>query len=461
MKTHLPITLVFILHSFFILQAQNFEIDTQLFASGLNQPLGIENVGDSRLFIPEKPGTISIVNANGSVEPTPFLDITNLVTTNGERGLLGLAFHPNYTTNGYFYVNYTNTSGNTVISRFSVSADNPNLADENTEIQLLTYNQPFTNHNGGDLTFGPDGMLYIASGDGGSGGDPGERAQSLNTLLGKILRLNVDIAAPYIPNNNPFVNDGDNQTLGEIWAYGLRNPFRISFDSANGDFWIGDVGQNEIEEINKVTQNPAAVNYGWRCFEGNSTYDDTSDCLNSFSPHTPPIIDYTQTNGRCSVTGGRVYRGPDFSNLTGVYIFADFCSGELASIDTSQNVNFTTPTNGSSFVGFGTNDTNMLFVADIGGSIYKIVDNIALGVHSQNDTPAITITPNPTQSSFNISLLEDYAQVEIFDISGQQVLQKRVNKDEAIQVSNLAEGLYIVRIISPTGKHSVKKLIKY
>ena len=136
MKTHLPITLVFILHSFFILQAQNFEIDTQLFASGLNQPLGIENVGDSRLFIPEKPGTISIVNANGSVEPTPFLDITNLVTTNGERGLLGLAFHPNYTTNGYFYVNYTNTSGNTVISRFSVSADNPNLADENSELQL-------------------------------------------------------------------------------------------------------------------------------------------------------------------------------------------------------------------------------------------------------------------------------------------------------------------------------------
>jgi glucose/arabinose dehydrogenase len=461
MKTHLRISLLLTLLPFFVLQAQNFEIDTQLFATGLNQPLGIENVGDSRLFIPEKPGTISIVNSDGSVESTPFLDITNLVSTNGERGLLGLAFHPDYNTNGYFYINYTNTSGNTIISRFSVDASNPNLADENSEVQLLTYSQPFSNHNGGDLTFGPDGMLYIASGDGGSGGDPGERAQSLNTLLGKILRLDVDLDAPYIPSSNPFVNDGDTETLGEIWAYGLRNPFRISFDSANGDFWIGDVGQNEIEEINKVTQNPAAVNYGWRCFEGNSTYDATSDCLNSFSPHTPPFIDYIQTNGRCSVTGGRVYRGPDFSNLTGVYIFADFCSGELASIDGSQNVSFISPTNGSSFVGFGTNNLNMLFVADIGGSIFKIVDNVALGVNSQSTILPVNIAPNPTRTSFNITLEEDSAQLEIFNINGQQVLQKYVNKDEAIEVSHLAEGLYIVKIKSPSGKHSVKKLIKY
>ena len=238
MKTHLPITLVFILHSFFILQAQNFEIDTQLFASGLNQPLGIENVGDSRLFIPEKPGTISIVNANGSVEPTPFLDITNLVTTNGERGLLGLAFHPNYTTNGYFYVNYTNTSGNTVISRFSVSADNPNLADENTELQLLTYNQPFANHNGGDLTFGPDGMLYIASGDGGSGGDPGERAQSLNTLLGKILRLNDDGT---IPDDNPFSDS-------PVYSLGHRNPQGMTWDD-DGNMFVAEIGPEKNDEI--------------------------------------------------------------------------------------------------------------------------------------------------------------------------------------------------------------------
>jgi glucose/arabinose dehydrogenase len=243
------------------------EIELEQFATGFTNPIEIVHAGDSRLFVVEQGGIIRILNADGSVNPNPFLNISNLVSTGSEQGLLGLAFHPDYDDNGYFYVNYTNTAGHTVVARYSVNPTDPSLADATSQLPLLTINQPYENHNGGCLRFGPDGYLYIATGDGGSGGDPENRAQNLETLLGKILRIDVDNGNPYVvPATNPFMGVGG---ADEIWAYGLRNPWKFSFNRNNGDLWIADVGQNAVEEINKVVSNPGGLNYGWRCYEGN------------------------------------------------------------------------------------------------------------------------------------------------------------------------------------------------
>ena len=441
-------TLFCLFTSMMSLSAQDYEIDTQFYVGGLNQPLGVENVGDDRLFVIEKAGTIAIVDGNGDVLPNKFLDITNLTSTNGERGLLGLAFHPDYSVNGLFYVNYTNTAGNTVIASFEVNPSNPNDALENSRVELLTYDQPFSNHNGGDVTFGDDGMLYIASGDGGSGNDPMENAQNLNSLLGKILRLDVDNAPTYIPNDNPYVADDDDMTLPEIWAYGLRNPFRMSFDSMNGDFWIGDVGQNAIEEINKVENNPAAVNYGWRCFEGNSTADSSSDCLNTSSPATAPLVDYPQTQGRCSVTGGRVYRGSQFQSLQGIYVFADFCTNELGVVDDTNTITFRSTTSGGSFTGFGVDNNDELYVTSIGGTIYRVVDNLTLGINSQPTSTGFAVLPNPAHDSFRIDTDLQSTIVVITNMTGQQVLRTSVLENENINVSALAQGLYFVSVLN-------------
>src|SRR5690606_5043623 len=212
-------TLVFFIITPICLNAQDLELE--LFAGGFDSPLELKHAGDDRLFVVERGGLIKILNSDGTVNPTPFLDISSITTSGGERGLLGLAFHPDYNINGHFYVYYINLSGNTQISRFTVSGD-PDVADSSSELQMLSFTQPFTNHNGGHLAFGPDGMLYIASGDGGSGGDPQNNSQTLSTLLGKILRLDVDAPAPYIPADNPFIDNPS--VLDEIWAYGVRNP---------------------------------------------------------------------------------------------------------------------------------------------------------------------------------------------------------------------------------------------
>ncbi|NNK74167.1 MAG: hypothetical protein HKO94_13340, partial [Flavobacteriaceae bacterium] len=250
-------------------------IELELIASGFNAPLSIQNAGDSRLFIVERAGLIKIINPDGSINPVPFLDIDDKVVTPGgvgdEGGLLGLAFHPDYSSNGYFYVHYINNDIDSVISRFSVNTSNPDLADAESESVILNIFQPQPNHNGGDLAFGPEGFLYIAMGDGGSPADSDNNGQRLDTLLGKILRIDVNSDSPYaIPPTNPFVNDGDLNTLGEIWAYGLRNPWRISFDAFNGDLWIADVGQGVSEEINLASAGIGGQNYGWRCYEGSS-----------------------------------------------------------------------------------------------------------------------------------------------------------------------------------------------
>ena len=253
-------------------------INLQQIATGFNRPVDIVHAGDNRLFIVEQNnGRIRIMDQDGNINPTNFLDIGSRVgSTANEQGLLGLAFHPNYASNGYFYVNYTATNGNTNISRFTVSA-NPDVANANSEVILLTVSQPYNNHNGGGIKFGPDGYLYIGMGDGGSGGDPGNRAQNTTNLLGKMLRIDVDGGSPYsIPVDNPFVNNGS--VSNEIWAIGVRNPWRFSFDRQTGDLWIADVGQGDWEEIN---MQPAASNggenYGWRCYEGNIAFE-TAGC---------------------------------------------------------------------------------------------------------------------------------------------------------------------------------------
>jgi glucose/arabinose dehydrogenase len=288
-------------------------------------PVAITHAGDGsgRLFITLQEGRVMIFN--GTLLPTPFLDISSLVSCCGERGLLSVAFHPNYATNGFFFVNYTNTLGNTVVARYQVSAD-PNVAASGSARFILGARQPFANHNGGQLQFGPDGYLYIGLGDGGAGGDPGNRAQNLGLLLGKILRINVDGALPYtIPPDNPFV--GNPNARPEIWAYGLRNPWRFSFDRHTGHLFIGDVGQGAFEEVDfQLGNSLGGENYGWRLMEGKHCFNPARNCRNPSLKL--PILEYSHTEG-CAITGGYRYRGVQFPQLVGTYLFADFCNGQI------------------------------------------------------------------------------------------------------------------------------------
>jgi len=308
------------------------ELELVPVASGLSTPVVVTNAGDgsNRLFIVEKVGRIRIVE-NGALLATPFLDIDPIVNSGGsEQGLLGLAFHPNYTGTGYFYVNYTDSSGDTVVSRFSVTAGDPNIADPGSEFEIISIVQPFTNHNGGQIEFGPDGYLYIGMGDGGSGGDPGDRAQNLAVLLGKMLRIDIDNSDPpldyRIPADNPFV--GASGAAEEIWAYGLRNPWRFSFDRTTGDLFIGDVGQNLYEEIDfQPASSAGGENWGWRCYEATHPYN-TSGC-GPIGEYDMPILEYSHSSGRCSVTGGYRYRGVLAPGLRGAYLFGDYCSGDV------------------------------------------------------------------------------------------------------------------------------------
>ncbi|HEX2897787.1 MAG TPA: PQQ-dependent sugar dehydrogenase [candidate division Zixibacteria bacterium] len=301
-------------------------------ASGLVNPVLVTFApGDStRIFILEQPGRIRVVR-NDTLIVTPFMDIDPIVGSSGsEQGLLGLAFHPNYQSNKFFYVNYTNNSGNTVVARYSVTG-NPDVADPNSALTILTIAQPFSNHNGGMIAFGPsDGYLYIGMGDGGSGGDPGNRAQNPLNILGKMLRIDVNSGSPYaIPPSNPFVGNGS--YLPEIWALGLRNPWRFSFDRVTGDLWTADVGQGEIEEIDfQDGSSTGGENYGWRLMEGDSCFDPPDMC-DTLVGLAGPVTFYTHGGSpfRCSVTGGYVYRGCAIPDLQGHYFYGDYCSGQI------------------------------------------------------------------------------------------------------------------------------------
>lgn len=313
-------------------------LSTRLIQNGLPQVAGVYAPdGDfERIFFLQTQGIIRVYDIiEGQLLPVPFLNINSLVSGNGgndERGMLGLAFHPDYMTNGHFFVHYTNNSGATTIARYTVSASNPNVADPSSAQVFLTQSQPFSNHNGGAIHFGPnDGYLYIGLGDGGAGDDPQGNGQNINTLLGKMLRIDVDTAAPplqySIPPDNPFaVTTGRD----EIWAYGLRNPWQWSFDRENGDMYIGDVGQNQIEEIDVyLATAPGGANFGWRCMEGNNCY--LSGCTCNSAALTDPIHTYNHSQG-FSVSGGYVYRGCAMPDMQGIYFFADFGTSQIWSL---------------------------------------------------------------------------------------------------------------------------------
>ena len=305
-------------------------------ASGFSNPLDIQQPDDSsgRLFVVEQGGHIQIIQSNGTRAATPFLDVTGRLgfTSGGETGLLGVAFHLNYATNRRFYVNYTRNNGTqlqTVIAEFTVSSANSNSADPSTESILFTVDQPFSNHNGGGLAFGKDGFLYIGLGDGGSGGDPLGNGQNTNTLLGKMLRIDVDSAhSPglnyAIPPSNPFATSGGR---AEIWLFGLRNPFRFSFDSVTGDLWIGDVGQDSFEEVDHLTPAQGGANLGWNIMEGTHCFSPPTGC--PMTGLTLPVFDYDHSQGDETVIGGHIYRGTKMPALVGTYVFGDFISGRM------------------------------------------------------------------------------------------------------------------------------------
>ncbi|HSP99065.1 MAG TPA: PQQ-dependent sugar dehydrogenase [Candidatus Dormibacteraeota bacterium] len=350
------------------------------FATGFTRPVVVTNAGDSRLFVVEKAGFIRVVQSDGTVVATPFLDIHTLVSGGNEQGLLGLAFHPNYGSNGFFYVDYTDTVGDTQVVRYTVSGD-PDVANPGSATSLLSVAQPFDNHNGGDLHFGPDGFLYISLGDGGSGCDPNDNAQDGASLLGKLLRIDVDSGSPYaIPGSNPYA--GPDGIADEIWALGLRNPWRFSFDRTTGDLWIGDVGQNAHEEVDvQAAASSGGQNYGWDCREGFSSATDsgcstTATCM-PLSLFTEPVYDYDHGSG-CSITGGFRYRGSASPALAGVYIFSDYCAGELRGLTTSDGgatwneQSLGTPVPSLFPTTFGEDVNGELYVASDGGTVYRL-----------------------------------------------------------------------------------------
>jgi glucose/arabinose dehydrogenase len=327
------------------------------------------------IFVTEQGGVIYSLSANNSQQADVFLDITDRVNRGGdEEGLLGLAFDPDYQENGYFYVYYSAADPRrSVLSRFSLDEENTDIADPESEIIIMEVEQPFPNHNGGQLAFGPDGYLYIGLGDGGSAGDPQGNGQNLGTLLGSILRIDVSgLSAPgdyEIPADNPFV--GTEGAQEEIWAFGLRNPWRFSFDSETGSLWAGDVGQNLWEEIDIIVK---GANYGWNIMEGSHCYSPASGC--NQSGLTLPVVEYAHSEGRCSVTGGYVYRGDQIPSLQGYYIYGDYCSGDIWALAYDGSVvteNTLLVDSALSITSFGEDLAGNLYVLDRDGGIYRLI----------------------------------------------------------------------------------------
>jgi len=349
--------------------AQNPMINLQQSLSGFTLPIYITHAhdGTNRCFVVEQGGRI-LVAQPGSVTTSEFMNIQSRVLSGGEQGLLGLAFHPQYSANGRFFVNYTRKpDGATVVSEFHVSPIDSNKGNPLSEIVILTIAQPYANHNGGMIEFGTDGYLYIGMGDGGSGNDPQNHAQNINDLLGKMLRIDIDNpqseTVPFSsPSTNPFYGATDGRD--EIFAVGLRNPWRFSFDRMNADLWVGDVGQDALEEIDILT---LGGNYGWRVYEG--TQCTTLDPCGG-SNYTFPIAEYPHSNGRCSIIGGYVYRGPDKSLPAGAYVFGDLCTGEIMML--KDGVQTVLMDMNATVVSFGEDESGEIYIVTYEGIIYHI-----------------------------------------------------------------------------------------
>ncbi len=344
-------------------------INLRLVADGFEQPVYLTHAGDGsgRLFVVERAGKVRVIQ-NGAVQPNPFLDITGPVQSKGqEQGLLSLAFHPNFPQDRRVYVDYTNNKGDTVIARYQTTPD-LRAIDPATGQILLTIAQPYPNHNGGGLLFGPDGYLYIGTGDGGLANDPHENAQNPAALLGKMLRISVDFGEPYtVPADNPFVNDPAFRP--EVWALGLRNPWRFSFDRLTGDMFIADVGQNKYEEINfEAAGSPGGLNFGWDVMEGFHCFQ-ADTCRQDGL--TLPVAEYDHSLG-CSVTGGYVYRGAGVPALQGVYLYADYCSGRVWALRSGEKEPVQVLESGLNVSSFGEDEAGELYLIDLKGGIYQV-----------------------------------------------------------------------------------------
>lgn len=397
-------------------QAQT-TLTTELVANGFQRPIGARALpGDDRIFVTEQNTGLVRIIQGGAVLPTPFLNVKSKINSGGnEQGLLGFTFHPDFANNGHVYVNYTASGPNrTVVERYTVSASNPNVADPASALQIITFNQTQSNHNGGDLQFGLDGYLYIPTGDGGGAGDTACNAQNTNLMLGKILRLDVDSATPYaVPATNPTNFTG---TATELWAIGLRNPWRTAFDTLTGDYYIGDVGQNVWEELDILAPGDGGYNLGWKMMEGNACFG-TGNCGSVPACNDPSLTDpvyvYSHSSpfgGSCSITGGEVYRGQMIPELFGTYFFADYCSNIILSFQWNGTM-MTNQTNRTSelapgggltinqITSFGVDGDGEVLICDQGGEIYRIIAQSQPGLNDcdgngKEDALEITMFPN-------------------------------------------------------------------
>lgn len=360
------------------LPPERVDVRLRKVADGFSSPLGVTGAGDGKswLYVVEQDGLIRVFR-DGRIARRPFIDVSDKTEGGGEQGLLGLAFHPDYADNGRFYVNYTDRAGDTVVAEYLRSRTAYARARPSSERVLLQVDQPFSNHNGGGLAFGPDGHLYIALGDGGSAGDPQGHGQRKDTLLGKILRVDVSARDGYgIPDDNPFT--GDPAARGEIWAYGLRNPWRITFDRATGDLWIGDVGQGMWEEVDReAAGSPGGLNYGWNVKEGRECYPagDRCELAGVTEEMVDPVTVYSHDDG-CSITGGYVYRGRAYPVLQGNYLFSDYCSGTIWGISAegpAEQEPVVLRESGLSVSSFGEGDAGELYLVDLAaGGLYRV-----------------------------------------------------------------------------------------
>jgi glucose/arabinose dehydrogenase len=462
-----------LLISSIVLSAQK-QITLVPFSSGYTDPQGITNCGDSRLFIIQRNGLIFVCDSAGVKKNTPFLDLKSKVKSGGEKGLLGLTFDPDYFTNGYFYVHYTNKSGHAQISRFKVSNSNPNIADSSSEKKIFeNIDHLARNHNGGDIHFGPDGYLYISFGDGGE--DAGHlAAQNPMKFLGKMIRIDVHHGNPYsIPADNPFVDSAN--YLPEIWALGFRNPWRWSFDAVTGDLRIADVGEATWEEVDfQAAGDKGGENYGWACYEGKHEFE-TAGCK-AKSKYTFPIYNYQHVDtagGACAIIGGYVYRGSNYPYLYGKYLFGDYCNGIITALyDQSGNLKKKELANTDDFAitAFGENYKHEQYVTNyVNGSIYRLtvtsepVSDLLVEKHAENNF--LTITPNPSDGNFVITCTSGKSQrvnIRIQNFMAQQfyTISKSVNAgvNTFPMIMRLPKGDYFVSLTDAAGKTANRRL---
>lgn len=454
MKKFYTVFTFFISFSFF-----GQAIDTEIFAQGFFTPVEITHAGDDRLFVVELGGDIRVIAANGSVYDQSFLSLPEgTVLAGAERGLLGLAFHPQYASNGYFYICYTRVpDGSVMIVRYSVNPENPNVADPSSAFTIMAIPHLETAHNGGTLRFGPDGYLYIGIGDGWA---PLTNAQDINVNLGKILRVDINNSTetqPYaIPPGNPYVGVEGND---EIWAIGLRNPWKYSFDKNTGDLWIADVGNTGFEEINHVSSTISGINYGWSCFEANAPF---SDC--ETASFTFPFLSYPHEPGRCSIIGGYVYAGTEFPAFNNKYFFGDLCANAVLMADiTSGEVTSSAifPGDLNYFMTLGQDNEGEVYIAAAAtGTIYKIV-NGTMGTNVFGNLE-YALLPNPAQSEFRLtnSTFNYPAELVVHDATGKTLIHSTLlTNDSSIPVDALQNGIYLVTVTDQSGAVGTSKLV--